>query len=432
MTAYYNEFDPKAAAWLRELIGAGLIAPGEVDERSILEVQPDDLCGFTQCHFFAGIGGWSYALRLAGWGDHVPVWTGSPPCQPFSVSGKGLGPDDERHLAPHFIKLVGACRPRVLFGEQVASAAVLGKASRSAKRSAGTSPEWAWFDDLSDRLEAARYSVGAADIPAAGIGAPNIRQRTFFGAIDLGFASGGLPDTASCGWLGWSGHDTQGSWGGRPRSGDTGSSHGLANKQSRGRGIVGDALVKGEGGHADCGCDTSGRLDNTSGDGRQEGRQRDNRTDDGAISDAARADCGLVNADNARLQRHRGFERVDDQGRWEGEGRHGAPSGVHGGVDDTSSGHASSEREQCSGEYGLQPVSGGGAAGFDNAGEAQDFWSDADWLLCRDGKWRPVEPRTFPLAHGVSGRVGLLRGYGNAINPWAAKVFVEAFSGAIL
>jgi DNA (cytosine-5)-methyltransferase 1 len=27
MTAYYNEFDQKAAAWLRELIKRGLIAP---------------------------------------------------------------------------------------------------------------------------------------------------------------------------------------------------------------------------------------------------------------------------------------------------------------------------------------------------------------------------------------------------------------------
>ena len=33
--AYYNEFDPMAAAWLRELIKAGLIPDGEVDERSI-------------------------------------------------------------------------------------------------------------------------------------------------------------------------------------------------------------------------------------------------------------------------------------------------------------------------------------------------------------------------------------------------------------
>src|SRR6185503_7889007 len=53
---YYNENDPKTAAWLRELIKANLIAPGEVDERSITDVRPDDLRGFRQCHFFAGIG----------------------------------------------------------------------------------------------------------------------------------------------------------------------------------------------------------------------------------------------------------------------------------------------------------------------------------------------------------------------------------------
>lgn len=51
-SAYYNEIDPFAAQWLRNLIAAGHIAPGEVDERSIEDVTPDDLRGFTQCHFF--------------------------------------------------------------------------------------------------------------------------------------------------------------------------------------------------------------------------------------------------------------------------------------------------------------------------------------------------------------------------------------------
>ena len=66
MSAYYNEFDPKTAAWLRELIKRGLIAPGEVDERSIADVQPDDLRGFRQVHLFAGIGGFHAALHAAG------------------------------------------------------------------------------------------------------------------------------------------------------------------------------------------------------------------------------------------------------------------------------------------------------------------------------------------------------------------------------
>lgn len=44
---YYNEYDKKAAAWLRELINVGAIAPGIVDERSIKDVRPADLRGFT-------------------------------------------------------------------------------------------------------------------------------------------------------------------------------------------------------------------------------------------------------------------------------------------------------------------------------------------------------------------------------------------------
>ena len=101
MSAYYNEIDPFAAQWLRELIKAGHIAPGEVDTRSI------ENAGFTQCHFFAGIGTWSYALRCAGWPDDRPVWTGSCPCQPFSAAGKRKGTSDERHLWPTFFHLIG-------------------------------------------------------------------------------------------------------------------------------------------------------------------------------------------------------------------------------------------------------------------------------------------------------------------------------------
>src|SRR5271168_3827885 len=118
---YYNEIDPFAAQWLRNLISANLIGNGHVDERSIEDVKPSELSGYTQCHFFAGIGGWSYALRLAGWPDDRPVWTGSCPCQPFSAAGKGAGFADERHLWPAFFHLIRECRPGTVFGEQVAS-----------------------------------------------------------------------------------------------------------------------------------------------------------------------------------------------------------------------------------------------------------------------------------------------------------------------
>ena len=122
MTAYYNEHEPYAAQWLRNLIAAGHIVPGNVDARDIQDVTPDDLAGYTQCHFFAGVGGWSYALRLAGWPDDRPVWTGSCPCQPFSAAGNRAGTDDPRHLWPAWFRLIRECRPVTAIGEQVAIA----------------------------------------------------------------------------------------------------------------------------------------------------------------------------------------------------------------------------------------------------------------------------------------------------------------------
>lgn len=160
---YYNEFDPFAAAWLRELIKEGLIPKGEVDERSIVEVEGSDLKGFTQCHFFAGIGGWSYALQLAGWSSDRPVWTGSPPCQPFSTAGKGKGKEDERHLWSSFFKLIRECQPPTVFGEQVASAI-----------------RHEWFDDLQTDMEAEGYATAMAVLPACSVGAPHKRERLFF------------------------------------------------------------------------------------------------------------------------------------------------------------------------------------------------------------------------------------------------------------
>ena len=170
MSAYYNEIEPYAAQWLRNLIKKGLIADGTVDERSIVDVDPLELAreNFTQAHFFAGIGGWSHALRLAGWPDDRPVWTGSCPCQPFSVAGKGAGTDDPRHLWPHFHRLIAACRPPVVLGEQVA-----GKAG------------YGWFDGVRADLEGTGYAGRAVDIPALAVNAPHIRQRLYWVALDM-------------------------------------------------------------------------------------------------------------------------------------------------------------------------------------------------------------------------------------------------------
>jgi DNA (cytosine-5)-methyltransferase 1 len=163
LKAYYNEFEPNAAAWLRQLIKNGLIADGIVDERSITEVSPNDLRGFTQHHFFAGIGGWSYALRIAGWADSRPVCTASLPCQPFSVAGAGKGKDDERHLLPHFIELVRQCKPNRIFGEQVEGAIRHG-----------------WLDDLQTTMEAEGYAVGHCVLGAHSVGSFHQRQRLYW------------------------------------------------------------------------------------------------------------------------------------------------------------------------------------------------------------------------------------------------------------
>lgn len=166
MTAYYNEIDPYCVEWLRNLIREGLIADGQVDDRSISDVTPNDLRGFTQCHFFAGLGGWPAALRSSGvWPDHRSVWTGSCPCQPFSVAGKGGGFADERHLWPAWHWLIEQCRPAVVLGEQVASASQ-------------------WLGLVRGDLEALGYAVGAIPVEAASAGADHLRDRYWFVADD--------------------------------------------------------------------------------------------------------------------------------------------------------------------------------------------------------------------------------------------------------
>ena len=183
MTAYYNEIDPYAAQWLRNLISAGHIAPGDVDERSIVDVQPDDIRDYAQCHFFAGIGGWSYAARLAGWPDSRPLWTGSCPCQPFSVAGKQAGQDDERHLWPVFASLIRSRRPAVVMGEQVAAA--VGKH---------------WLDGVHSDLEGIGYSVGAAVVPACAVDAPHRRDRLWFVADSAHQRIGRSRAAGAAGW----------------------------------------------------------------------------------------------------------------------------------------------------------------------------------------------------------------------------------------
>lgn len=341
--AYYNEIDPFAAQWLRNLIAGGHIAPGEVDERSIEDVTPDDLRGFTQCHFFAGIGVWSHSLRLAGWPDDKPVWTGSCPCQPFSAAGKGDGFADERHLWPHFFHLISERRPEHVFGEQVAS----GNANT-------------WFDLVQADLEGMGYAFGLVPFAAAGVGAPHIRERAY--------------------WVANASSEYESSTGD-----ETGSSTRL-----RSCAIDGVAYSSSE----------------------QYYQRNDSADERGWSSNSEKNRMGggvgrLGNANNSRLEGH--IRDDSAEGRERATGSVTAP-GLH-----------------------SWPL------------EVNGFWRDADWLLCRDGQWRPVEPSTFPLVarfakslgHGKSSlramagrnRTGRLKGYGNAINAQAAAEFIRAYMG---
>lgn len=337
MATYYNEIDPYAAEWLRTLILLGHIADGVVDTRSISDVEPYDLKDFTQCHFFAGIGVWSHALRIAGWPDERPVWTGSCPCQPFSSAGRSGGFADERHLWPHFHHLIRECRPGVVFGEQVASKDGL-----------------AWLDAVRVDMEGAGYAFGAADLCAAGVGAPHIRQRAFFVAV-----AGGAERRP---WR-------------AGRNGANGSGPHRDPTRSGGSGLVADA---------------SGE--------RRDGkpvRLRERGQEPTVPEAARRGPTGLV-AD-AQRERGRGSSIV-------GDSDHQGPQG----------------RQQRGNGAGERSAGTAGLAGF---------WSDAEWVWCRDGVWRPHGPESFPLtvAHGASGRVGRLRAYGNAIVAPLAAEFIASF-----
>jgi len=390
MVAYYNEIDPYAAEWLRSLIRSGHIADGIVDERSISDVRPDELQEFTQCHFFAGIGVWSYALRAAGWEDDRPVWTGSCPCQPFSGAGNRKGVADKRHLWPHWFHLIEQCRPSTVFGEQVASKDGLG-----------------WIDLVQADMEGADYAIGSFDLCSAGFGAPHIRQRLWFVAD--------TDDTRRQGWLsGRSDTERQDQHGhvGRDsatdRVADTESQQGSSDDNGgEPRQVSQSEQVQSGGGRSGI-----GRVDDTIGDGRNARGIGDHGRNVGEQSDPVIEDGRVGNA------QHDGQSTITEP---RGDDQDASDDAKEQIVSVQSEG-ASVTRDDRSGDGG----EGGGVAET-HAHETNGFWSDADWLLCRDGKWRPVRPESFPLVDGATARVGRLRAYGNAITAQVAQGLIESY-----
>ncbi len=457
MAAYYNEFDPKAAQWLRELIKAGCIAEGDVDERSICDVQASDLVRYDQCHFFAGIGGWSLALRLAKWPDDKPVWTGSCPCQPFSSAGQQKGIDDERHLWPQFFRLIEEAGPQFVFGEQVASSEVVGSQLEAAFVDAVSRGDFAaanraanklvkqtsfddsarWLDGVFTDLEGAGYACWSSVLGAHSVGAPHLRQRLYWMADSTGARQSGTRQGAS--------------------------DHGYGQNPLPQRGFA---------------------LDESA-DGSQSGCMVDSADASGAeqLRESRAASGRLSGPQNAAEHSGPDFVGMGDSSchdeRWlsvSREHRKGLAVGGSGGtgcVADANGGQSADGDVQRGGQYGLQPEvcgtgdameysaserlqqrraeSGGrcaqsrcGDGRCERVGDTDDAgpqgrggsaecsgefsaWASSLVIACSDGKSRriPPEPEFFPLADGIPGRVGLLRGYGNAIVPQDAAVFIR-------
>ena len=411
----YNEIERFAVPWLWELMNAKEISSGTVDTTDIRNLRAGHLADYERVHLFAGIGGWDYALELAGWPVYEPVWTGSCPCGPFSTAGARRGTDDPRHLWPDMFRLIRECRPPTVFGEQVGGA--LG---------------YRWLAGVFADLESEGYRVGSADLPAASVGAPHIRQRLIWVADT---ERGGAGAARRRGQSGAGGDETELH---EPRP--AGAANRLADTAEQGRrqlarrtgvedgwqetepGRLRDAerVADTEGAAAGRGYDVQarepdagegGRLGDTNGAGREPRQQAVETARQGAPLESAGG--GVYRLGDA-AQRRDGPQYGQ---RGEGDRREVAARGP--GYGRGRLGNADGQRcDEGRPAEGRETRSRSGIS---------DAWRDAEWIACRDGKARRIESGVHPLAYGVPGRVGRLRGYGNAIVPQVAAVFVRAY-----
>lgn len=381
--AYYSEIDRDAVHVLRSLIADGLIADGDVDDRSIVDVRPEELVGYTQCHFFAGAGLWSVAARLAGWPDDRPLWTGSCPCQPFSAAGRGLGTDDPRHLWPDFFRLIRGARaggfgPPVIMGEQVS----------------GT-PGYGWFDGVRADLAEEGFASRTRDIPACAVDAPHIRQRLYWIAVanagSRGIRSGqsrenlGAPSRA---------REEVREQRVRPDAWAGGSAVAVANANSARPATFGRDVAEASGLQA-----------------AQRGAE-----DNAALSRGSDGPAARLVVDASRLGRREG--RAEPELRsWRT-----AAAGA-----DASGDLAQPEHCGCEGRDSQGSRPGAAYAPDRGHGRNGSAWAGADWLVCHDGKARRTEPGVRLLVDGMAGRVPAWRLAGNSISPVLAAEVIGAF-----
>ena len=418
--SYYNENDPKTAKWLKQLIDQNLIADGDVDERDIRDVKAEEIRGYTQYHFFGGIGGWSLALRQAGWEDSRPVITGSCPCQPFSSAGAKKGKKDERHLWPEMLRLIkgitDSANHPTIFGEQVVGATK------------------SWFHDVQADLERENYATGMVVFPACFVGAPHLRQRIYW------FSTSTLEYTGSNGRSERAyenQHNGDGNGGQeipndrndiRTDVGSAESIDGMANNNGIGcEGVSRSGATENE--RIAKLCETDG-MANGSGLRPEKLTENDNRQTkmDESKRPTAHSTHDVGCSDSGRLEDRMGNTKHDG---------HIACAEQRG---DDSDDNQTSARKNCSGKSQGASTSRVVPSNDDSkrdrnappgTGPTNGFWENPDWLWCQDQKWRCIESGVEPLVDGVPNRMVKLRGYGNAIVVPQAKEFIRSYMESV-
>jgi DNA (cytosine-5)-methyltransferase 1 len=98
-------------------------------------------------------------------GQRADVVVGGFPCQPFSVAGKRKGTRDDRHLWPEMLRVIKACKPRWVIGENV--------------RNLTSIQDGMVFEQVCTDLENENYEVQPFVIPASAVNAPHQRYRVW-------------------------------------------------------------------------------------------------------------------------------------------------------------------------------------------------------------------------------------------------------------